>query len=294
MGKGRLPSRRARNFVGCALAIGIMATSVDASASPSRPRSGSSARAQPKAAVLGRARVARPAMTPVTNFTGFSFDACNAPSISTMRAWRSSPYKAANIYIGGVNRACSNTRLNAYWVRSVRAQGWRLIPTFVGLQAPDNVCGCAPMSSDPSEATRQGIDAARGAAIFAWSLKLPAGSPIYYDMEGYPLTSSNIRAVMAYLQAWTVTLHQIGFHSGVYSSNGGIYQLVRRRGTGYVEPDELWYAYWNGVPNLFDPLIPNAWFVGRRLHQYSGNLTASYGGVTMNIDADYGSSAVVP
>src|SRR3954468_4418774 len=49
------------------------------------------------------------AANPVTpgNFKGRGFDQCEAPSQAAMSAWRrSSPYRAAGIYISGDSRAC--------------------------------------------------------------------------------------------------------------------------------------------------------------------------------------------
>ena len=36
-----------------------------------------------------------------STFTGYAFDACNAPSQATLSAWLASPYRALGIYIGG-------------------------------------------------------------------------------------------------------------------------------------------------------------------------------------------------
>src|SRR5215471_10059992 len=69
-------------------------------------------------------------------FTGYAFDACNAPTIDSLAAWLESPYRALGIYIGGANRACSNTQLSPDWTATAVATGWSLIPLYVGLQAP--------------------------------------------------------------------------------------------------------------------------------------------------------------
>ncbi len=54
----------------------------------------------------GAATTALPAQ-PGT-FTGSAFDACAAPSSATMATWlKSSPYRAAGIYIGGASRGCA-------------------------------------------------------------------------------------------------------------------------------------------------------------------------------------------
>src|SRR5512144_1618733 len=73
-----------------------------------------------------------------TRFTGLAFDTCTAPTLAQMTAWKASPYKAVGIYIGGVNRTCAQPQLTAAWVTSVTAMGWRLVPIYLGLQAP---CG---------------------------------------------------------------------------------------------------------------------------------------------------------
>src|SRR5205823_11660912 len=80
-------------------------------------------------------------------FTGLGFDACSAPSTTTMSAWSASPYRAIGVYIGGVNRGCSQPNLTSTWVSTEIAAGWGLIPIYVGLQAPSNGCGCAAISS---------------------------------------------------------------------------------------------------------------------------------------------------
>src|SRR5438445_12869536 len=70
-------------------------------------------------------------------FTGEGFDTCHAPSVKTMAAWwKSSPYRAIGIYIGGPNRACGDGNLSNSWVHSVNAMGWHLVPIYVGQQAP--------------------------------------------------------------------------------------------------------------------------------------------------------------
>ncbi|HYP55052.1 MAG TPA: glycoside hydrolase domain-containing protein, partial [Solirubrobacterales bacterium] len=65
-------------------------------------------------------------------FTGLGFDACTAPSAQAMSAWKRSPYRSVGVYIGGLNRACSQPNLTANWVASQTAAGWYLIPTYVG------------------------------------------------------------------------------------------------------------------------------------------------------------------
>jgi hypothetical protein len=220
-------------------------------------------------------------------YTGPGFDACSTPSSQTMAAWGSSPYRALGIYIGGVNAACSQPNLTSAWIGNESAAGWHMIPTYVGLQAPSNSCGCAAISS--SQASAQGTAAAEDAVSDARALALPAGSPIYDDMEYYSRTSANTTAVMAFLASWTSQLHAEGYLSGVYgNSDSVISDLVARYGTSYPEPDDIWMANWNGQESTTDSSVPSTeWANHQRLHQYRGAHNESYGGVTINIDSDY-------
>ena len=220
-------------------------------------------------------------------YTGQGFDACSAPSPHAMSAWGSSPYRALGIYIGGANSACAQPNLTSSWVSSEVAAGWHLIPTYVGLQAPSNSCGCAAISS--GQASAQGTAAANDAVAQAQNLGLPPGNPIYDDMESYPRGGTNSSAVLAFLSAWTSGLHAKGYRSGVYSSAGaGITDLVNAYGTGYQEPDDIWIADWNGSQTTSDPYVPAGdWANQQRLHQYQGGHNETYGGVTINIDNDY-------
>jgi hypothetical protein len=221
-------------------------------------------------------------------FTGLGFDACTAPSSRSMAAWGASPYRAVGVYIGGSNRGCSQPNLTSSWVGAQTAAGWHLIPTYVGLQAPTSSCSsCARLS--PSRATAQGEEAAVDAVAQAAALAMGPGSPIYFDMESYTRTASATAATLAFLEAWTEELHSLGYVSGVYSSSAsGIADLAGQLGTGYVLPDHLWFANWNGQANATDPYIPaSAWSQHQRIHQYRGGHDESYGGVTINIDSNY-------
>jgi hypothetical protein len=229
---------------------------------------------------------ARPAQVGGGVYTGLGFDACSAPSANAMSAW-SSAYHAVGVYIGGANMACSQANLTSSWVSTETASGWHLIPTYVGLQAPSNSCGCQAIVA--SKAQAEGTAAATDAVTHAESVGIGPGSPIYYDMEAYPRGGSNTGAVLAFLSAWTAQLHADSYVSGVYSSGGsGIADLVAQVGTGYLEPDDLWIADWNKQQTTSDPYVPsNDWASHQRLHQYQGGHNETHGGVTINIDGDY-------
>ncbi|HET6571841.1 MAG TPA: DUF1906 domain-containing protein [Solirubrobacterales bacterium] len=235
-----------------------------------------------------RASRVRPARISAGDYTGLGFDACTAPSRRSMSAWSSSPYRAIGVYIGGLNRGCSQPNLTASWVGEQTAAGWHLIPTYVGLQAPTSSCSsCAKLSA--GSATLQGGQAATDAVNDARLVGIGEGSPIYFDMESYTRTASASSATLAFLGAWTTRLHALGYESGVYSSSAsGIADLVGRLGGLYQLPDHLWMANWNGRRSADDPYVPaSAWNDHQRIHQYRGGHDESYGGVTINIDNNY-------
>jgi hypothetical protein len=235
---------------------------------------------------------AAPAAGRVATFAGGGFDKCGVPSIADLNAWSSSPYRAFNIYIGGVNAACPQ-RVSASFVKSATGLGWGIIATYVGLQAPSNQCGC--QSIVPSKAAGEGAAAAAQAVKELAAMGIGTGNVVYDDMEGYTTGSTNTPAVLAFLQGWTKKLHALGYVSGVYSGAGsGIADLVTKYGTTYVEPDDIWIADWNYKKTVQDPYVPAAdWSNHQRIHQYNGGKSHTYGGVTLNVDGDWCDGAVV-
>ena len=236
--------------------------------------SGGSAAAAPLA--VSAAAVA-PVPFGVTNYTGKGFDACTAPSSTTMSGWLTdSPYNAVGIYIGGADRACGQPNLTASWVQQQAAAGWHFMPLYVGLQA-------SQISSPLGDGTAAADDAADKAA----ALGLGPGSLLYYDMENYAPAYS--RTVLLFLSAWTSELHARGYNSAVYSSaSSGMADLAANVGSGYVMPDAVFSANWNGAANTADPYIPaSLWSPHQRAHQYNGSVTETWHGITIQIDQDY-------
>ncbi len=222
-------------------------------------------------------------------FTGLGFDTCGAPSRGHMSAWLHSPYRAVGIYIGGVNEGCAQPNLTPTWIQDELASGWHPVPTYVGLQAPHNLCGCRSMSIDTTEATRQGEAAATDAVSRAQGLGIGQGNPIYYDMEGYVRRDGNSAAVLAFISGWSSRLRAQRYLAGVYSSgDSGIRDLANRYGTGYPEPNDIWIADWNGRKSSSDPSVPRPdWAHHQRLHQYAGNKVETYDHVSLTVDDDY-------
>jgi glycoside hydrolase-like protein len=255
----------------------ILGRPLHAATRPLRPRAG-----------LIRDRLRATASPAEALGTGLGFDACSAPSSQAMSAWKRSPYRTVGVYIGGINEGCSQPNLTAGWVSGEVGTGWQLIPTYVGLQGRGSCGGkCATIS--PGRATSQGTAAARDAVARAQALGIPAGNPIYDDMEAYTLSASNTAAVLAFLSGWTNQLHADGYVSGVYgSAASGITTLVRAEQTDYTEPDDIWIGDWNGARTTKDPYVPSVdWPGDQRLHQYRGGHDEAYGGVQINIDDDF-------
>ncbi len=224
-------------------------------------------------------------------YTGKGFDACSAPSQSAMNSWvGSSPYRSVGVYISGGLRACSQTNLTAAWVSTQIASGWHLIPIEVGRQAPCSNFS-SKISATPATARSQGVDAADNSASVAASLGIAAGSAIYNDIEGYTSTASCKAGVLSFLSGWTEELHAHGYLSGVYSSAGsGIRDVADAfSDTSYTPVDHIWFAVWNGAADTdASPYVPaSLWASHQRIHQYSGEVDETYGGVTLNIDGNY-------
>lgn len=147
--------------------------------------------------------VSYPGSATATRFTGLAFDTCTAPTVAQMTAWKASPYKAIGIYFGGVNRGCTQPQLTASWVSTVTRMGWRLIPIYMGYQAPCTTRVNAVKMTVPSAAT-QGTSQAADAVAKAAAIGLLPGSAIYGDMEHYNASDATCRAtVLRYLSSWT-------------------------------------------------------------------------------------------
>ena len=222
----------------------------------------------------------QPAATPVGGF-----DTCTAPSLTTMKAWRSD-YAAVGVYIGGANTACASGNLSASWVKAAAALGYGMLPTYVGRQAPCwNGNGLLIKAAD---AAAEGADAGADAVSDARHFGLPKGSPVYYDMEAYVGSASCTNAVLMFIGAWDRTVVAGGYLTGVYSSqDSGIADMQAAavaRTAGFTAPDAVWFALWDNSATLADGTL--AWPPTDRNKQYEGNVNATVGGITLNIDKD--------
>jgi len=223
------------------------------------------------------------------------FDACAAPSLTTMSTWAStSPYTRVGVYIGGANRGCAQPNLTTSWVNSVWAQGWRLLPLWVGPQAPCTaLTNTTKITSDPTQAYNQGWIQANAAADAANALGLPGASPIYYDLEAYPRGGTCTQSILNFTNGWVRTLNYRGYTAGMYSSlcSGILDQAAATSNPDLSPLNAVWIAAWNNTPNIFGftgscALSDSLWSNHQRVHQYIGGHNEAYGGVTINIDTN--------
>jgi hypothetical protein len=224
------------------------------------------------------------------------FDTCTAPSLQTMKAWRTA-YAATAIYIGGQMMGCDYGNLNASWVQQAVSMGWSLLPTFVGLQAP---CDSFSGKINPKRAASQGIAAANQAVANAKTFGIGTGSPIYYDMEGYNRTNASCHtAVLTFLSAWDKQVQADGYVSGVYSSADAAAKDLQTTttigGHPVAEPQAIWFALWDKANNLTGSPYMNSsvWPASARSKQFAGNRVVKVGRIALDIDVDWVNSPTV-
>jgi hypothetical protein len=221
-----------------------------------------------------------------------------------MDRWlESSPFLAAGIYISGDSRGCrSQPNLTPTWIATQLGKGWRLLPITLGPQA-SCLASFPRYGTDPSinpsstgdyaAARAQGqAEAARSIGV-AQGLGIPAGSTLWYDLEGFDATNTACReSALSFLGGWTEQLRGQGWASGVYSSAGsGIQELDRARvsrPTRFALPDAIWVARWDGVANTSTSYIAeDGWRPGGRVKQYRGGHVETWGGSAINIDSNW-------
>ena len=188
----------------------------------------------------------------VQKFKGHAFDICNVPSLNQLNTWyNKSPYRAVNLYIGGISRFCPNTALNASYVKAIAEQGWKLIPTWVGHQAPKP---CAtfknPYPIDVDQAYQYGVNNANQAQARMKELGLTyangKGGVIYLDLEHFSYSASCSAAARAYVNGWTTRLAQLGIMSGLYATSSGLKD--NQMYTISNVPAVVWIAEWYNAP----------------------------------------------
>jgi hypothetical protein len=203
--------------------------------------------------------------------------------------WDSSPYWVFYIYLGGIQRACSQPNLNATWVSHVgpNGMGWALVPIWVGPQAP-----CTSFSHRFSSNTTTAYTQGRQEASAAYSALLADGfgtdSPVVYDLEAYDTNNATcVAAAKSFIRGWVESLHasppqSVGLYGSVCSTGlDGFWTNIPR-------PDWIWGAWWNGTPSTSNMLCVGAshWVGNTRHKQYFGGHNETWGAVSLNVDND--------
>lgn len=259
------------------------------------------------AIVIALSGLAGLAPRPVDGYSAINtqkgFDTCAAKTQAQMQAWFSnSPYYNTVAYIGGSNRSCSQPNLTAAWVAAVHTQGWGLLPTWVGPQAPDSCNSHAYasyISTNTTTARTQGIQEATSAYNAASALGMDLSKvPLVYDIEAYNGGTTCRAAVKAFIDGWSDYLFKEPGETfgrdatpGVYGSACGSYiddfYLFASR------PSFIWFGYWNGnqsTTSIPSCMVSTHWSGQLRHKQYISPHNETWGGVaiTMDTDCSYG------
>jgi hypothetical protein len=237
----------------------------------------------------------RPAFAAESRVQALGFDTCQAPDESTMHTWwNDSPYLFMGIYIGGVNRACSQPNLTKSWQTYVTqivssGDGWDLELWWVGDQsACDDGSANEYIPSGTTAAYNDGVGAANNAASAAENLGFGAGV-IYFDLEAFNYTNSTcLNAAESFINGWDYQLDtNTSFSGGLYGSSAGS-DLAAFHGIANP-PTAIAPADYDGSTDVYDTSgIPSSYWTNERVKQYN-NLPggATYGGVTISpIDQD--------
>jgi hypothetical protein len=237
------------------------------------------------------------------------FDACTKATAAQLQDWwTNSPYTSVNVYLGGESVAsCARPYPDASWIQTATGMGWKIIPTWVGLQAPmtgtptaDRCSTCTTcshtISTDAGTAATQGTAEADSAIAATAAVGLDK-TIIYFDMEKYNPTA-NVptcqAAVQAFLNAWTDELHANGWQSGIYSSDADFQSdlTVDNPAVGPANvADAIWIARWNNIDAIYAganypkywALQDQYWNNNQRIHQWNTG-TKTYGHTTLSID----------
>jgi hypothetical protein len=244
----------------------------------------------------------------IVTVTAPGFDTCVAPPADLLQTWwDESPYRWLNVYLGGVSmfHTCGGKNLTPAWVSTVYEQGWSLLPTWVGPQAPCAVQHTV-MSSNPSTSYAQGQAEADAAIRAASRLGFASTAPIYFDMEHFNSTRPDgsrdnacIQAVNAFLKGWTSELTTRNHPAGVYASASNYPVLDNSPPAAptvaWIAGGSLWAEKYDRACTVYGNryLSDTAWNTHQRIYQYTGGHNETYGQKTWNIDSDCADAPMV-
>ncbi|WP_203899796.1 glycoside hydrolase domain-containing protein [Virgisporangium aliadipatigenens] len=225
------------------------------------------------------------------------WDACGIGSTANAQAfWSNTPFWNMGLYIGGSQYGKGCTRWTPADVATLRGQGWKFLPLWVGPQAPCTSFA-SRFSADPATAYAQGRDEARAAyqviVSYGWDTR---DAPIIYDLEAFNTADAGcLAATQQFISGWVYQMHvPTAQKAGVYGSAcaSGLNTFASLANV----PDFIDAADWSGNPSTGTiRCIPSGnWSGSRRHKQYAGDHTETWNGVTLNIDSDCSNGPVYP
>ncbi|MFI9028859.1 DUF1906 domain-containing protein [Streptomyces sp. NPDC053560] len=249
-------------------------------------------------AAASRRRVAptAAAKAPATGpylYKGFGLDTCEAPAVSSLRAWNSTRYRAIGVYFAGHGRACPKQHnLSPQWFQGAKAAGWRVLPVYLGGQAPCVKNKHKRRYAIGADPFKEGTTEARVAVNRAQAYGIMPRSPIYLDIEAYDLKNQACKEkTLSFVRSWSREVRRFGYIAGFYSSaNSGVRHLASARAKGYTDlPSVMWFARWRVPPSAYGEkwLPQTAWHPNRRIHQYAGHVLETHGGRKLRIDRNW-------
>ena len=242
-------------------------------------------------------RFPRPALAPAAatatpgTFIGNGFDACNAPSTAAMGAWmKAAISRREHLYRwrdAGLQQQQSHCQLGFLYA-------------FDGLAVDSDVrrpqtSTCTSFSgparlTDPTKAATQGRQVADDAAGLSPGAgppgRLAAGCIRHGEADSRRRAAAAAPLFFERLDAG-VARQRLDVRR-LRSGGRFVTDLSAQWGTSYQEPDDLWFANWNDLDSIYgDPYVSDSqWSGHRRIHQWHGGATETYGGYSINIDAD--------
>ena len=146
-------------------------------------------------------------------------------------------------------------------------------------------------SSNTGQAYLDGINEANLAIDTLAGLGLTTidkkGSIVYYDLETFVGDQACRDAVKSFMNGWDYQLKVTGNLSGIYGSTGCTNGL-----NNYISipnpPDTIWAALWDYHATVWNIgcISDASWPNHQRIHQYTGGVNQTWGGVQLNIDND--------
>ena len=248
------------------------------------------------------ARAADPAAQRCRPSPGASTPAPRPASRRGQMAGTSVPTRVG-VYIGGANQGCAQPNLTTGWVSVTAAQGWGILPLWVGPQAPCTTLGkTTKISPNPGVANAEGQAEASAAANAADAASASDGSrrstTTWRRTHARRLCTARSRTSSTGGSRPECSWLPRGFYSEPLLRDPR--RGARRPGNASLTPlNAIWIAAWNDTPNIFGfgapcALSDSLWINHQRVHQYIGGHDESHGGVTINIDSNAVDGPTVP